>query len=127
MTTTNNSMSNAQNTMGGQPNLRPEKKTYNVSSLGSNLKFFLRTEQWPDKNTGEMGKVQLKYVAQSEMLKNTKGYPIDISLSLDLEQLEAFQQHIEEVIDFVKSTGFEQSKRIDSYSKDMEELKKQFS
>lgn len=128
MTTNNNNatMAKAQENLGTPAvKVRPVKITYAVSSLGPNLKFFLRSEQWPDKVTGEMKDPRIRYVAQCELLKNDKGYPIDIDLTLDLDQLKAFDGHIKEIIDWVEKSGYQVPKHVDRYSK-MEDLKKLF-
>lgn len=123
----NASIAKAQENLGTPANkFRPVKVTYAVSSLGPNIKTILRTEQWPDRVTGEMKEPRIRYIAQCELLKNDKGYPIDLDLTLDLEQLKAFKEHIEEIIDFVENSGYQVPKRVDKYSK-MEELKKLFS
>jgi hypothetical protein len=122
----NASIAKAQEKLGTPAKFRPVKVTYAVSSLGPNIKTILRTEQWPDRVTGEMKEPRIRYIAQCELLKNDKGYPIDLDLTLDLEQLKAFKEHIEEIIDFVENSGYQVPKRVDKYSK-MEELKKLFS
>jgi len=128
MTTNNKNaiMAKAQEDLGAPAaKVRPVKITYAVSSLGPNFKTFLRSEQWPDRVTGEMKEPRIRYVAQCELLKNDKGYPIDLDLTLDLEQLKAFDEHIKEIIDWVERSGYQVPKRVDRYSK-MEDLEKLF-
>lgn len=98
---------------------RANKVNYSTGSLGVNLTTYLRSEAWSDPKTGEFEEPKIRFIAQSIRFKNKSGYPVDINLSLDLNQLLAFRKHIEDVIDFVETTGYEP----EDYTKDEKSIK----
>lgn len=105
---------------------RVNRINYSVGSLGSELTTTLRSDSWTNPETGEFEKPEIIFSAQTPRFKNRSGYAVDIDLSLDVDDLLSFRDHIDEVIKFVETVDFKQQERHKRNVAGIDELIKMF-